>query len=58
VAPPPGATRPRPDPTLDERLAELERSGSLVRSAGPRRKPGPVERRAGALARCLDERDG
>lgn len=45
-------------PTLDERLAELERNGALVRSTIPRRKLGPVERRPGALARFLVERDG
>ena len=44
--------------TLDERLAELERTGSLVRSASPRRRLGPVGRRPGALARFLAERDG
>ena len=44
-------------PTLDERLAELERNGALVRSAVPRRKFGPVEHRPGALARFLVERD-
>ena len=43
-------------PTLDERLKELERSGSLVHSAIPRRKLRPVERRPGALSRFLAER--
>ncbi len=43
-------------PTLDERLEDLERSGSLVRSALPRRTFGPVERRLGALSRFLAER--
>ena len=40
----------------DERLKDLERSGSLVRSALPRRTFWPVERRPGALARFLAER--
>ena len=44
-------------PTLDERLRELERRGSLVRSAVARRTLEPVERRPGALARFLAERD-
>jgi len=44
------------EPTLDERLKDLERSGSLVRSALPRRTFGPVERRPGALSRFLAER--
>ena len=43
-------------PTLDERLRDLERSGSLVRSAIPRRRLRPVERRLGALSRFLAER--
>ena len=41
----------RQKPTLDERLKELERSGSLVRSAIPKRTFRPVERRPGALSR-------
>lgn len=44
------------EPTPDERLKELERSGSLVRSTLPRRMFGPVERRPGALSRFLAER--
>ena len=48
--------RERRKPMLDERLKDLERSGSLVRSALPRRTFGPVERRPGALARFLAER--
>ena len=43
-------------PTLDERLKDLERSGSLVPSAIPRRTFQPVERRPGALSRFLAER--
>ena len=39
--------------TLEERLADLERSGSLVRSAIPRRTFRPVARRPGALERFL-----
>ena len=46
----------RQKPTLDERLKDLERSGSLVRSAIPRRAFRPVERRPGALSRFLAER--
>ena len=42
--------------TLDERLRDLERSGSLVPSAIPRRTFQPVERRPGALSRFLAER--
>ena len=48
--------RQRQKPTLDERLKELERSGSLVHSPIPRRRLGPVERRPGALSRFLAER--
>lgn len=44
-------------PTLDERLQELELRGSLVRSTIPKRMLRPVERRPGALARFLAERD-
>lgn len=43
--------------TLDERLRDLERRGSLVRSSMARRTVEPVERRPGALARFLAERD-
>ena len=46
----------RQTPTLAERLEELERSGSLVRPAQPRRTFRPVERRLGALSRFLAER--
>ena len=42
--------------TLEERLRDLERSGSLVPSAIPRRTFQPVERRPGALSRFLAER--
>lgn len=42
--------------TLDERLNDLERSGSLVRSTIPKRRLRPVERRRGALSRFLAER--
>ena len=44
------------EPTLDERLKDLERSGSLVPSTIPRRTLRPVERRPGALSRFLAER--
>ena len=43
-------------PALDDRLKDLERSGSLVRSAIPKRRLLPVERRPGALSRFLAER--
>ena len=43
--------------TLDERLRDLERRGTLVRSSMARRTVEPVERRPGALARFLAERD-
>ena len=46
----------RRQPALEERLNDLERSGSLVRPAIPRRTFQPVERRPGALARFLAER--
>ena len=46
----------RQKPALDERLKELERNGSLVHSAVPRRTLRPVERRLGALPRFLAER--
>ena len=52
------AIREQASPTLDERLAELERNGCLVHAAIPRTDMGPVERRPGALARFLDGRDG
>ncbi len=45
------------EPTLDERLEDLERSGSLVRSAHPRQTFRPVARRPGALSRFLAERE-
>ena len=43
--------------SIEERLAELERDGILVRQPGERRpmKPGPPA--PGALKRFLDERD-
>ena len=43
-------------PTLEERLADLERRGALVRSTLSGRTPESVERRPGALARFLAER--
>ena len=43
--------------TLDERLADLERNGSLVRSAISRRTLRPVAWREGALSRFLAERE-
>lgn len=43
-------------PTLDERLTDLERSGALVPPSIPRRTFRPVERRPGALSRFLAER--
>ena len=48
--------RRRHTPTFDERLSDLERNGSLVRSAISRRTFRPVERRPGALSRFLAER--
>ena len=44
------------NPTLDERLIDLERSGELVHSATPRQTLQPVERRPGALSRFIAER--
>lgn len=52
------AIKERASPTLDARLAELERNGCLVRAAVPRKSMGLVARQPGTLARFLDERDG
>ena len=52
------AIKEQASPALDDRLAELERNGCLVHTAIPGRNMGPVERRPGALARFLDERNG
>ena len=46
----------RGEPTIDERLAELERAGALVPAARPGRGFHPLGRRPGALARFLAER--
>ena len=46
----------RREPTLDERLSDLEHGGTLVRPTVPRRTFRPVGRRPGALARFLSER--
>ena len=46
----------RQQPTLEERLKDLERSGSLVPSTVPRQTFRPVGRRPGALSRFLAER--
>ena len=43
------------EPTLEQRLRDLERQGALVRSRA-RQALAPVERRSGALARFLAER--
>ena len=48
--------RRRQKPTLVGRLKDLERSGSLVLSAIPRRTFRSVERRPGALWRFLADR--
>ncbi len=50
------SVRPRQEPTLDERLRDLDSRGLLIRSTVPRRTLRPVERRPGALARFLAER--
>ena len=47
----------RPTSTLDERLEYLERRGALVRPALRKRMFRPVQRRSGALARFLAERE-
>ncbi len=52
------AIKERASPTLDARLAELERNGCLVCAAVPRKSMGLVARQPGTLARFLDERDG
>ncbi len=46
----------RREPTLEERLDDLERDGCLVRAANPEQPLRPVARRPGALARFLAER--
>lgn len=46
----------RREPTLEERLDDLERDGCLVRAANPEQPFRPVARRPGALARFLAER--
>ena len=51
------AIKKQRSPTLDERLAELERNGCLVHATVPRNSIGPIERRPGALARFLEARD-
>ena len=48
----------RQTPTLEERLKDLERNGSLVPSTIPRRTFRPVTQRSGALSRFLAERGG
>ncbi len=47
----------RSEPGLDERLRELERSGSLLRPMMPKETLRPTGNRPGALARFLAERD-
>ena len=47
----------RSEPGLDERLRELERSGSLLRPMMPKETLRPAGNRPGALARFLAERD-
>ena len=45
-----------PKTSQEERDAELERQGALIRSRGPRRGFKSVARRPGALKRFLEER--
>ena len=45
-----------PKTSLEERMAELERRGELIRSRGPRKGFKPIARRPGALKRFLEER--
>ena len=52
------AIKKQRSPTLDDRLATLERNGCLVPAAIPTKSIGSIERRPGALARFLEERDG
>ena len=52
------AIKKQRSPTLDERLAGLERNGCLIHATMPGKSIEPVERRPGALARFLEERDG
>ena len=46
------------EPTLDQRLRDLEKRGALVQTRTERQSLAPVVRRPGALARFLAERDG
>lgn len=46
----------RREPTLEERLDDLRRTGCLVPPKNPRQPFRPVARRPGALARFLAER--
>ena len=48
--------QPLPGRTTEERLAELERRGELVRATGPRRPLRPIATVPGALERFLAER--
>lgn len=45
-----------PKTSLEERMAELERRGVLIRPRGPRKGFKPLGRRPGALKRFLEER--
>ena len=45
-----------PKTSLEQRMAELERQGVLIRSRGPRKGFKPIARRPGALKRFLEER--
>ena len=46
----------RPEPTIEDRLKDLERCGALVRPMIPRKTFRPIEHRPGALSRFLAER--
>ena len=50
------AERSSPKDSFEERLAELERRGVLVRSKGPRKPLRPIATVPGALERFLAER--
>lgn len=47
----------RRQPTLEERLEDLEYSGALARPVVPKRLLQPIGRRPGALSRFIAERD-
>ena len=49
---------PNQRPAVEQRLAELENSGALVRAKGMEQTMQPVASRSDALARFIAEREG